>query len=492
MKRTVFGGIGTLLVISALTVGCATAPKTEKPADPAENAAAAEKSTEPEKTAVQTEMTEEPAEPVWTAVSFGENLSARLNTRDYEGALALFDSMPPEETEKTGIRKLKVSVQVSAGKLDEARSGLAALEAEYPDDTEILYAGAMIATASNNPSKRLEYLNRIIKINPADSGALTDLGIDLMNRKNYPQAKTYFLKAMASDADNVDAILALSRVYYMTSDLEKARDTLNLAISKEPSYSSLWAERARVESELGEQSDAIRDIEKANELNPTVYGQWIDYGNYLLPTERRSEAEGAFGKAIELEPDQYLAYIYRAGLRDELGNAEGSISDYRNVIRVYPQYYYAAESLGILLWGKGDYVGASEAFTTALQYNPKSAYYALMKTVAQYRSGREAEAKTFMSKYLTTLDRNSTEYFLCRLFVDKSGDADVINRIMKEKNATTRSRYLFYTAVYFDLFANKSVAQKYYVEVLSAQNPAFFEYRLSKWALEALEGSAQG
>ncbi len=483
MKRNAHGGIGTLLIISAVLYGCATAPKVESGTKPAEVAAAA-----PERTA----ESEPQPEPAWTSVAFGEALSLRMRERDYEGALGLFDSMPPEEASKWDIRVLKVSVQISAGKADEARSGLAALEAERPDDREVLYAGAMLATAAGDSKKRLDYLNRIIKAHPADSAALTDLGLDLMGRKNYSQAKSYFLKAMAADQNNVDAMLALSRVYYMTDDLEKAKDTLNLAISKEPGYSSLWTERARVESELGDNSAAIKDIERANELNPTVYGQWVDYGNYLLPTDRRNEAVAAFGKAIELGPDQYLAYIYRAGLRDELGDSEGAISDYRNVIRVYPQYYYAAESLGILLWGKGDYEGSAQAFSTALQYNPKSSYYALMKTVAQYRSGREAEAKAFMAKFLTTLDRNTTEYFLCRLFVDKSGDADVINRVMKEKNATIRSRYLFYTAVYFDLFANKAVAQKYYVEVLTAQNPAFFEYRLSKWALESFDGSAEG
>ncbi len=484
MKRNAFGGSTALVAISLLIASCGSTPPANSPSDTAP-AATAEKP-------AQEEPTTPPEAPKWTSVSFAESLAAKLRARDFGGALALFDSMPAGEAEKPEMKKLLLSVLVSSGDLAGAKELQAELEAAFPEDTDVLYAGAMIATAANDSSKRLTYLNRVVKIDPNNSPALTDLGIDLARRKNYPLAKTNFLKAMASDPDNVDAILGLSRVYYMTNELDKARDTLNLAIGKEPGYSSLWAERARVESELGDQPSAIADIEKANEIDPTVYGQWVDYGNYLLPTSRRAEAVDAFGKAIGLGPDQYLAYIYRAGLRDELGDVDGAISDYRNVIRVYPQYYYAAEGLGILLWGKGDYEGAGEAFSSALKYNPKSAYYALMYTVSRYRAGHDAESKAFMAKFITTLDRNTTEYFLCRLFVDRSGDADVINRIMKEKNATTRSRFLFYTAVYFDLFANKAVAQKYYVEVLSANNPGFFEYRLSKWALDALGESEQG
>lgn len=485
MKRTKTGGIGSLILITAIFASCAgqPGPTTGAEANPTGDSVAAQ----PEKPAPESDV---PAP--WTSVSFAQSLSERLNARDYEAALALFDSVPAEEAVKPEMRKLRLSILISAGKLDDAKSLEAELESELPGDTEVLYAGAMIATAENDRSKRLEFLNRILKVNPNDSAALTDIGLDLLSRKSYPQAKANLLKAMASDPGNVDAMLGLARVYYMTDDLPKTRDTLNLAISKEAGYSVLWAERARAESELGDQNAALRDIEKAVELDPSIYGQWVDYGNYLLPTERRPEAEAAFGKAVDLEPDHYLAYIYRAGLRDELGNAEGAISDYRNVIRLYPRYYFAAEGLGILLWERGDFAGAADAFAGALKYNPQSAYYALMYTLSLYQGGKDDEAKAFMSKYITTLDRDGTEYFLCRLFVDKSGDMDVINRVMKEKNATTRHRYLFYTAMYFNLFSNKTIAQKYFLEVLSVENHGFFEYRLSRSALASMGDAVKG
>ena len=41
---------------------------------------------------------------------------------------------------------------------------------------------------------------------------------------------------------------------------------------------------------------------------------------------------------------------------------------------------------------------------------------------------------------------------------------------------------LFYAAEYYDLFQNKSIAMKFYVEVTTVPAPGFFEYRLSQWA----------
>ncbi len=477
MKLRKTAGVLALTAAALILAACAGTPKDKAPEYRAEGPS-------PEKSAAETKAE-------WTSVAFAESLAGLVSNRDFEGALALFDAVPAEKAGDPDIRKLKLSLLVSAGRLEEGKGLCSELEAELPEDTEVLYAGAVLASAGNERSKRLDYLNRILKIEPGNSAALTDLGNDFLSRKGYAQAKTNFLKALSSDASNVDAMLGLARTYYMTDDLPKARDTLNLAVSKEENYSVLWAERARVLSELGQHSDAIADIERAVALDPQIYGQWIDYGNYLLPTDRRNEALKAFSAAIELEPDQYLAYIYRAGLRDETGDREGAASDYRNVVRLYPRYFYASEGLGIILWEKGEYAGAAASFQEALSYAPKNAYYALMTVLSLYRSGNDADAKAFMSKYLATLNRDSTDYFLCRLFVDKAGDAEVINRIMKEKNGTTRSRYLFYAAEWFDLFSNKNVAQKYYVEVLSNPNPGFYEYRLSQTALKVLGGDPE-
>lgn len=477
MKLRTTAGLLALTTVALILAACAGTPKggpgdsgVEKPL--------------PEKPVAETKAE-------WTSVAFAEALAEMVSARDFNGALALFDTVPAEKAGDLELRKLKLSLLVSAGRLEEGKALAAELEALLPEDTEVLRAGAVLASAGKDRSKRLDYLNRILKIEPDNSAALTDLGNDFLSRKGYAQAKTNFLKALSADASNVDAMLGLARTYYMIDDLPKARDTLNLAVSKEGTYSALWAERARVLSELGQHSEAIADIEKAVALDPNVYSQWIDYGNYLLPTDRRNEALKAFSAAINLEPDQYLAYIYRAGLRDETGDREGAASDYRNVVRLYPRYFYASEGLGLILWEKGEYSAAAGSFQEALSYAPKNAYYALMTVLSLYRSGNDADAKAFMSKYLATLNRDSTEYFLCRLFVDKAGDAEVINRIMKEKNGTTRSRYLFYAAAWFDLFSNKNVAQKYYVEVLSNPNPGFYEYRLSKSALDALGGDPE-
>jgi hypothetical protein len=113
-----------------------------------------------------------------------------------------------------------------------------------------------------------------------------------------------------------------------------------------------------------------------------------------------------------------------------------------------------------------------------------------MMTLCHYKLDRAADAQKFMARYITTLPRDSNEYYLCRLFVDKAGDSEVLSRIMKEKNLNTRNRMLFYSAMYYNLFQNKGIAQKYFLEITSQPTPSFFEFRLSQWALRDLDSAA--
>lgn len=440
----------------------------------------------PEKTPA---VTEKPTMPKYTRIGFGEKLEKLITEQKYDQAIALFDTVPEPDASDLSIRMLKLSILISAGKTAESVALANELEALNPENPEILYIQAVLSGARNDVTGRTNYLNKVLTVQPTNSEALTGLGLDLLDRKNYPQAKLMLIKAVASDPENTEALLGLARVYYMQEDLGKAGDALNLAIGKNPGNSELWAERARIKSETDDLNGAIEDIKKSVELDPTIYGSWIDYGNYLISLARKPEARKAFTEAIKIDPDHYLAYIYRAGLNDDLGNLDEAIADYQAICRLYPQYYYASESLGILLWGKGDYEGSRAAFLDALTYSPKSTSYALMMTLCYYRESKPAEAKAFMAKYITTLDRTSIDYLVCRLFVDRSGDADVLSRIMKVENANSRNRLLFYSAMYYDLFQSKTIAQKYLIEVTSIHAPNFFEYRLSQWALKDLEKS---
>jgi tetratricopeptide (TPR) repeat protein len=94
-----------------------------------------------------------------------------------------------------------------------------------------------------------------------------------------------------------------------------AHDAYAVATSLDGANAKWWYRRAYVEARLGRSDDAIRDVGRASELNPTYAPAYWRLGQWLLDRNDTSGAERAFGRAAELDsngvaPAAGLARVY--------------------------------------------------------------------------------------------------------------------------------------------------------------------------------------
>lgn len=225
-----------------------------------------------EKPGVDTVQKPEKSEK-FTRLAFAEKLEKLLGEGKTEEALALFATVPESDASSLSMQLLKLSLMISANKLQESMTFANEIEAANPENPDILYIQAVLAGAKNDNTLRTKYLNKVLAVQPKNSQAMTALGMDFFAKRNYPMAKIWFLKSLSSDPENIDTLLGLARVYYMQNELVKASDTLNLAIEKNAEFSLLWAERARIKSESRDLQGALQDIQKAVTLDANIYSQ---------------------------------------------------------------------------------------------------------------------------------------------------------------------------------------------------------------------------
>ena len=97
-----------------------------------------------------------------------------------------------------------------------------------------------------------------------------------------------------------------------------------------------WSFLAKLADESRSYSQALEYLQKALEYDKDYYYHWLDAGSYYLGINKYKEAEDAWTRAIKIEPDYFLAYAYRASLRDEQKKYADALKDYRDVIRCNP------------------------------------------------------------------------------------------------------------------------------------------------------------
>jgi tetratricopeptide (TPR) repeat protein len=407
-----------------------------------------------------------------------------LSRGDYDGALAFFDRLDSEVAATSGIRILKASVLSSAGRIDDARSLIEGIIAGDANNTEALYVLSVLEGTLGKEREQKAILERLITIEPNHVQALSALGDIALRAKSLQTAASYFDRALAAEPDNGAALLGRAGVYRYQRHPKDAETLLNRAITLYPQWTRPLTERARLYQGAGFYTDALNDLDRAKRLNGNDYWIAVDRGIVLVDLNRKQEALPEFNRAIAIDPNTFIAYVYSAGIKDELGDYAGAEHDYEILARLKPEYYFAFEGVGIHKMRQGLWAEARDAFMETYKQAPENFSYALLASLCWMRAGRIQDPKPFLAQVLRKVKRDSLEWYVIRLYHDLNGDNDVAIRIDQETDPTLKARMLYYLASYYDIRGNTTLANRYFTQTYEMEQRTIIEWRFTQWVVE--------
>jgi tetratricopeptide (TPR) repeat protein len=414
-----------------------------------------------------------------------ELLAANKNNE----AISLFDTIPLPERDSSQLKLLKASVYSSIAKYAEARTIAEAVIKAEPKNIEAFFVLAAIEGASGRRRQQQAALEQVIKIEPNNAEALIELGnISLQNRASRAAA-SYFHRVLTKEPENLEALLGLSRAFRMNTEWDAAEPLLNRAVELYPAMVQVWTERARFHWGRGNMKLAVEDLNEAKKLDPSDYWIALDQGNLLFDMNKKPEALEEFTRAIAINPAEYRAYVYSAGLKDDLGDHDGAERDYAILAKLKPDYYFALEGLGLHKMRNKKWAEARDAFMEAYRRAPEEDLYALLAAINWMRAEDIAAPRTFLAQAHLKVKRDTLEWYMFRLFYDLTsrnylGESDMAIRLDREKNEILKARMLFYMAQYYDVRGNENLANKYYLLVFEMNKRAIPEWRLNDWILD--------
>jgi tetratricopeptide (TPR) repeat protein len=403
-----------------------------------------------------------------------------LENRDYEAALACFDRLDGDVANSSPILLLKASVLGSAGRAAEGRALAEQIVAQEPDNTEALY----VLSALGSEREQKAILERLIRIDPNHTRALIALGDLAFQTRSLSTAASYYGKALEVEPDNGLALVGRAGVYRYQRNPKEAEALLNRAVVLYPRWTRPLADRARLYQGAGFYEDALKDLDRAKTIDNNDYWITLDRGIVLVDLDRKEEALVEFDHAIALNADLFFPYVYRAGIKDDFGDFEGAEQDYAMLTKLNPEYYFAFEGLGIHKMRKGLWAEARDSFMEAYKKSPDTTSYALLASLCWMKAGRLQDPRPFLAQALRTVQRDSLDYALLRLYQDLSGDSDVAARLDRETDITLKAQMLYYLASYYDVRGNTILANRYYAQVHQMGRLPIIEWRLNEMIVE--------
>ena len=172
-------------------------------------------------------------------------------------------------------------------------------------------------------------------------------------------------------------------------------------------------------------AEAEQAYGKAIELNPEYATAYSNLGNLLADQQRFAEAEQAYGKAIELNPDDATAYSNLGILLKHQQRFAEAEQAYGKAIELNPEYATAYSNLGNLLADQQRFAEAEQAYGKAIELNPEyaTAYSNLGNLLADQQ--RFAEAEQAYGKAIELNPDDATAYYnLGNLLADQQRFAE--------------------------------------------------------------------
>lgn len=155
------------------------------------------------------------------------------------------------------------------------------------------YIEGMFLLAINKPRKALPLLQRVQEKSPANVDLCLNIGKVLMQRKNYPEAEKYFIKALAVDETNARAHHGLGLSYLKRNRLEEALDEFITAVEYNFALSHAHYHLGETLYKMNKYKEAAEAFEVAVRLAPgmTRAHRWLSeiYTNNLQMKDKAME-----------------------------------------------------------------------------------------------------------------------------------------------------------------------------------------------------------
>jgi tetratricopeptide (TPR) repeat protein len=257
-----------------------------------------------------------------------------------------------------------------AGQISKADESIAACD-RVINDPKVTAANRAVAFGSRcgwwwakkDPDRALSDCNEAIKADSRYAAAYVNRGLAYLLKSDVDHAFADFSEAIRLDPKNAWAYTNRGNLYKNKGDFEHALADLNEAIRLDPNYAMVFLARGDVYRSQGDLNRAMTDL----------------------------------NESIRLDSNYASAYFTRGRLSYMLGNNPGALEDFTKAIKFDTEDATAYFNRGVAYYVVGGHLADAVAdFKKASEFNPKDAYAALWRDLAERRTnnvtGHLAEA----------------------------------------------------------------------------------------------------
>jgi len=214
------------------------------------------------------------------------------------------------------LRKLG-EAYMSENKTAAAFRKLKEAETMNPDDPLTHFALGIFYFNKEKYDMAIDQYKKCMELKPDFASVRNNIGLAYMKKGDYDTAISFFKELIDNYvyATPHYPLFNLGQAYYYKKDYKAAEKYFREALDMEPEYVIAIHWLGRTELELGKTADAIKSLNKAISLNPSVPEIHFDLGRAFQVLGNKEKAAAEFQKVVEISPEGELAVQAKQEMR---------------------------------------------------------------------------------------------------------------------------------------------------------------------------------
>ncbi len=233
-------------------------------------------------------------------------------------------------TEHIEAKLLEVETLISQQDYSSAISILKSIEAEEPENREVLFKLGLCYLQTGRADVTKRYLSKYIELEKNDYAAYNLLGIAFNNLGEIDSSFAYFNKAIKINDKSAEAYFNRGRLYFSQSEFDLALKDFLKAKSDDKNF-NLSMMLAQTYYALGKYAEALEEYKISLNLKPNDFLVLKNLGNTASQLKDFKAAIEYYSQALEIQDDDVDILNNRMICYNELEDSENSEKDAQRI-----------------------------------------------------------------------------------------------------------------------------------------------------------------
>ncbi|MHB1426446.1 MAG: protein kinase domain-containing protein [Gemmataceae bacterium] len=351
-----------------------------------------------------------------------------------DDALGDYDRVLTLEPKNVWARYMRAQLHVQRGEYPKAVEDYTALIALRPDAGEPYRERAIVYLLHLREfDAAVEDWQQVVKIWPGKAEAYRCLAEIYLGRRQYDRARAEVGKALAREANNVDARCDEAQIYLCQGKAQKALKAINSLVEKLPAGSEeTLLVRGDIYRRLGRLQDAAADYRRLTQLRPELPEAYVSLALVYLKQGQPGKARECFDRLIAANPRSAAAYLRRGRFLRDQGKYEEALKDSAQAAHCDPSSVLPELLQASITAARGGHAAAVAEAESALKKAPKDegqVLYAAVQvwslaTAAASRAGNSELARQYADRAADLLAQTLDKGFHDLLYAEHNRMSD--------------------------------------------------------------------